>query len=182
VLAGLVNLVFFKNVSWGFYIFCFFNDFFYFRDKFKQFLESIDSDNEDRQDRNTGKKSKKHIYITNGNPLGGGGSGGGGGGGGGDGGGPPDNLYVTRREFIEFKIQIENRFDNLMKGYGKLEGKFDAFNQIWRQEIGDVKNEVHELSEKVDVINTNMSNGFTNMSDRFSSLENEIRNLAIRSS
>jgi hypothetical protein len=148
---------------------------FYFRDKFKQFLESIDSDSEDRQDRNTGKKNKKHIYITNGNPLGG--SGGGGGGGGGD---PSD--YVTRREFIEFKIQIENRFDNLMKGYGKLEGKFDAFNQIWRQEIGDVKNEVHELSEKVDVINTNMSNGFTNMSDRFSSLENEIRNLAIRSS
>jgi hypothetical protein len=145
---------------------------FYFRDKFKQFLESIDSDSEDRQDRNTGKKSKKHIYITNGNPLGGSGGGG----------GPLDDLYVTRREFIEFKTQIENRFDNLMKGYGKLEGKFDAFNQIWRQEIGDVKNEVHELSEKVDVINTNMSNGFTNMSDRFSSLENEIRNLAIRSS
>jgi hypothetical protein len=49
------------------------NNFFYFRDKFKQFLESIDSDSEDRQDRlrTTGQKSKKHIYITNGNPLGG---------------------------------------------------------------------------------------------------------------
>ncbi len=63
----------------------------------------------------------------------------------------PDDLYVTRKWLIEFKTQIENRFDNLMKGYGKLEGKFDAFNQIWRQEIGDlkseldVKNEVHDI-------------------------------------
>jgi archaellum component FlaC len=90
---------------------------------------------------------------------------------------------------IEFKTQIENRFDKLMKGYGKLEGKFDAFNQIWRQEIGDlkselddVKNEVHELSEKVDIINTNMFGGFKDMSDRFTMLVNEIKNLAIRNS
>jgi Mg2+ and Co2+ transporter CorA len=164
----------------GFLYFLPFLIIFYFRDKFKQFLESIDSDNEDRQDRlrTTGQKNKKHIYITNGNPLGGSGSG-----------DQPDDLYVARKEFIEFKTQIENRFDNLMKGYGKLEGKFDAFNQIWRQEIGDlkselddVKNEVHELSENVNIINTNMSRGFKDMSDRFTMLVNEIKNLAIRNS
>jgi hypothetical protein len=33
-------------------------------------------------------------------------------------------------EFKEFKTQITSRFDNLMKGYGKFEGKFDVFNQI----------------------------------------------------
>ncbi len=71
--------------------------------------------------------------------------------------------------------QITSRFDNLLKGYDKFEGKFVAFNHIRRQEIGDgelddVKNEVHELNDKVDITNTNMSG-------RFTKLENEIRKL-----
>ncbi len=72
----------------------------------------------------------------------------------------------------------------MIEGHSKLEGKFDAFNRIWGQEIGDlksklddIKNEVHDLNDKVD-INTSVSDGFTNMSDRFVKLENKIENLA----
>jgi hypothetical protein len=141
----------------------------------KHILENIDSDDEQKieMQRNPQKKNRNRIIISNDNPL--------------QGSdllsnpNDPRGPYVSKEEFIEFKTQITTRFDNLLKGYGKLEGKFDAFNQVWRQEIGEIKSDLDEVKQKVQVTNNKIDTVNTNMFDGFKKLENAIRNLTINS-
>ena len=82
--------------------------------------------------------------------------------------------YVTKAEFTDFKNNITNRFDSLLKGYGKLEGKFDAFNQIWRQELEDIKSQIDdvktEVKEQIDGVNKNIDNRFTRLENMIKAL------------
>jgi hypothetical protein len=89
---------------------------------------------------------------------------------------------VTFEEFAEFKTQITNRFDNLLKGYGKLEGKFDAFNQIWRQQLDDIKSEFDDVKSELGDIKTEIVGMNDKMSDGFKKLELAIQKLTLQSS
>jgi hypothetical protein len=145
--------------------------------RLKHVLDNMDSEDDAESEalRNAHKKNKNRLIITNGSLIG----------------GPRGNAknpgdvkdhYVTKEEFTEFKTQITSRFDNLLKGYGKLEGKFDAFNQVWRQELSDIKSEFEDIKTDLVGINDKIDINSVSMSEGFTKLELAIQKLTIQNS
>ena len=129
----------------------------------------MDSDEEEvRILRASGRLPRSHVIATSrsGNP------------------GYPHNRCVSREEFLEFKNQITNRFDNVIQGYGKLEGKFDTFNQVWHQQLDDLNQSLNdvktELKSDFKQLNKDMDNRFKknneDMDDKFLKLNEDMDN------
>jgi hypothetical protein len=72
------------------------------------------------------------------------------------------------REPVQYVLR-----DEFVREIGRIEGKFDAFNQVWRQQITDLLSELGDIKNELDTNNKTMSDGFIR-------LENAIQNFNIR--